>query len=185
MRAWPGRHGPVRLPVCSSADKADPGSPGVGAKDAEGYLANAPMAHIHSNVNPEHIGASSGNIGACARILRPEQAVVLETDPDKAPDIGRTFLGLYLTLPNYTNNFLRLGFQNESDFRRWVEGNRLVDAIIAWERSEYDPGSNSRAPFGRRRPRLRSGAATADSKRCRYASGANSPPLWHVKGSPK
>ena len=55
---------------------------------------------------------------------------MLETDAGKAREIGRAFLCLYLTLPNYTNNFLRLGF-DESDFKDGGS-NRLIDAIVAW-----------------------------------------------------
>lgn len=59
-----------------------------------------------------------------------EQAVVLETDASKARMIARKFLALYLTLPNYTNNFLRLGF-TEDDCKG--EGtDKLIDAIVAW-----------------------------------------------------
>ena len=81
------------------------------------------------NVNPEHTAQAREILGP-DRYLCPEQAVVLETDPDKAREIGRAFLALYLTLPNYTNNFLRLGF-DESDFKDGGS-NRLIDAIIAW-----------------------------------------------------
>jgi probable F420-dependent oxidoreductase len=81
------------------------------------------------NVNPEHTAEARQILGP-DRYLYPEQAVVLETDPDKARDIGRAFLGFYLTLPNYANNFLRLGF-DESDFKDGGS-NRLIDAIIAW-----------------------------------------------------
>jgi probable F420-dependent oxidoreductase len=62
--------------------------------------------------------------------LCPEQAVVLETDPAKARAIARKFLAIYLTLPNYTNNFLRLGFV-EADFSNGGS-DRLIDAVIAW-----------------------------------------------------
>ena len=81
------------------------------------------------NVNPEHTAQAREILGPNA-YLCPEQAVVLETDPDKARQIGRAFLGLYLTLPNYANNFLRLGF-DESDFKDGGS-DRLIDAIIAW-----------------------------------------------------
>jgi probable F420-dependent oxidoreductase len=81
------------------------------------------------NVNPEHTAQAREILGP-GRYLCPEQAVVLETDPDKAREIGRAFLALYLTLPNYTGNFLRLGF-DESDFRNGGS-NRLIDAIVAW-----------------------------------------------------
>jgi len=81
------------------------------------------------NVNPEHTARARKILGA-GRYLCPEQAVVLETDPAKARKIGRQFLELYLKLPNYTNNFLWLGF-DENDFRNGGS-DRLIDAIIAW-----------------------------------------------------
>lgn len=81
------------------------------------------------NVNPEHT-ARARKILAAGQYLCPEQAIVLETDPAKARKIGREFLEIYLKLPNYTNNFLWLGF-DESDFRNGGS-DRLIDAIIAW-----------------------------------------------------
>jgi probable F420-dependent oxidoreductase len=63
-------------------------------------------------------------------LLLPEQMVVFETDPAKARAIARGAMGIYLTLPNYTNNLKRLGF-DDSDL---ADGgsDRLVDAIVAW-----------------------------------------------------
>jgi probable F420-dependent oxidoreductase len=81
------------------------------------------------NVNPEHTAQAREILGP-NRYLCPEQAVVLETDADKARQIGRDFIGLYLTLPNYSNNLLRLGF-DEGDFKDGGS-NRLIDSIIAW-----------------------------------------------------
>jgi probable F420-dependent oxidoreductase len=81
------------------------------------------------NVNPEHTAQARQIMGA-ERCLCPEQAVVLESDPGKARTIGRTFLSFYLTLPNYANNFLRLGFREE-DLQNGGS-DRLVDAIVAW-----------------------------------------------------
>jgi probable F420-dependent oxidoreductase len=81
------------------------------------------------NVNPEHTAQARKILGP-GPYLCPEQAVVIETDPDKAREIGRAFLAFYLTLPNYANNFLRLGF-DESDFQNGGS-NRLIDSIIAW-----------------------------------------------------
>jgi len=81
------------------------------------------------NVNPEHTAQAREIMGA-GPVLCPEQAVVLETDPARARTIGRAFLGFYLTLPNYTNNFLRLGF-GEADIQNGGS-DRLIDAIVAW-----------------------------------------------------
>ena len=81
------------------------------------------------NVSPEHTARARNILGA-GKLLCPEQAVILETDPSKARKIGRDFLDLYLKLPNYTNCFLWLGF-DEDDFRNGGS-DRLIDAIIAW-----------------------------------------------------
>jgi probable F420-dependent oxidoreductase len=81
------------------------------------------------NVTPEHTARARKILGA-GQYLCPEQAIVLETDPAKARKIGREFLELYLQLPNYTNNFLWLGFE-ENDFRNGGS-DRLIDAMIAW-----------------------------------------------------
>jgi probable F420-dependent oxidoreductase len=89
-------------------------------------LANG--AHPY-NVNPEHTAEARKILGP-QPYLCPEQAVVLETNPEKAYAIARAFLGFYLALPNYTNNFLRLGFI-ESDFKDGGT-DRLLDSIVAW-----------------------------------------------------
>ena len=100
----------------------------LGPKMMQLSAERADGAHPY-NVNPEHT-AEARNILGPDRYLCPEQAVVLQTDPAKAREIGRAFLGFYLTLPNYANNFLRLGF-DESDFKNGGS-DRLIDAIIAW-----------------------------------------------------
>jgi probable F420-dependent oxidoreductase len=63
-------------------------------------------------------------------LLAPEQAVVLETDPDTARQIARTHTAGYLRLPNYANNLMRMGFAEDE----LADGgnDRLVDAIVAW-----------------------------------------------------
>ena len=77
---------------------------------------------------PEHTAAARERLGPDA-LLAPEHGVILETDPGKARDVGREALGLYLRLPNYTNNWRRLGFSDEE-----IENpsDRLVDALFAW-----------------------------------------------------
>jgi probable F420-dependent oxidoreductase len=81
------------------------------------------------NVSPEHTARAREILGA-GSLLCPEQAVVLERDPAKARAIARAFLSFYLTLPNYTNNFQRLGFREEDCQNGGSD--RLIDAIIAW-----------------------------------------------------
>jgi probable F420-dependent oxidoreductase len=100
----------------------------LGPKMLQLAAERADGAHPY-NVNPEHTAQAREILGQ-GRYLCPEQAVVLETDPRKAREIGRSFLAFYLGLPNYTKNFLRLGF-DESDFKNGGS-DRLVDAVIAW-----------------------------------------------------
>ncbi|MEW2618760.1 LLM class F420-dependent oxidoreductase [Streptomyces sp. NPDC048106] len=80
-------------------------------------------------VTPEHTAQAREILGQ-APLLAPEFKVVLERDPERAREIARGYLGRYLRLPNYTNNFLRLGF-TESDV---ADGgsDRLIDAVFAW-----------------------------------------------------
>jgi probable F420-dependent oxidoreductase len=100
----------------------------LGPKMLELAAERADGAHPY-NVSPEHTAQARGILGK-GPYLCPEQAVVLETDPTKARKIGRDFLAIYLGLPNYTNNFLRLGF-DESDLKSGGS-DRLIDSIIAW-----------------------------------------------------
>src|SRR6185369_3721841 len=58
------------------------------------------------------------------------QAVVLETDPQKARAIARTHMQMYLTLPNYVRNLASLGFGQDDVANGGSD--RLVDAIVAW-----------------------------------------------------
>ena len=81
------------------------------------------------NSTPEHTRQARQLLGANP-YLCPEQAIILETDPGKARAIARKFLAIYLGLPNYTNNFLRLGFQ-ESDISGGGS-DKLIDAVVAW-----------------------------------------------------
>lgn len=63
-------------------------------------------------------------------LLCPEQAVVLETDPSKAREVARQHMKGYLGLPNYRNNLLRLGFEEE-DLSDGATDD-VVDAIVTW-----------------------------------------------------
>jgi probable F420-dependent oxidoreductase len=64
------------------------------------------------------------------RILAPEQAIVLETDPSKARATARRFTSFYVGLENYRRLLKLMGFDDED----YANGgsDRLVDAIVAW-----------------------------------------------------
>ncbi|HJR25850.1 MAG TPA: LLM class F420-dependent oxidoreductase [Acidimicrobiales bacterium] len=77
----------------------------------------------------EHTPRAREALGA-GPLLCPEQAVVLDTDPESARAAARLHMATYLTLPNYTNNLRRLGWDDED-----LDGggsDELVDAIVAW-----------------------------------------------------
>jgi probable F420-dependent oxidoreductase len=81
------------------------------------------------NTTPEHTAQARELLGPDP-YLCPEQAVILEKDPAKARAMARKFLEIYLGLPNYTNNWLRLGFQ-ETDLANGGS-DRLIDAVVPW-----------------------------------------------------
>jgi probable F420-dependent oxidoreductase len=93
-------------------------------------LARDRSAGVHPYlVPPEHSALAREAVGPDA-LIATEQAVVLETDATTARRIGRAHLAMYLALPNYANNLLRLGFTDDDIA---VPGSdRLVDAIVAW-----------------------------------------------------
>ncbi|WP_405901366.1 LLM class F420-dependent oxidoreductase [Streptomyces sp. NBC_00727] len=68
-------------------------------------------------------------------LLAPELSVVLDTDLDRARTTARAMLAMYLRLPNYTDNLLRLGF-TESDFEDGGSA-RLLDALFALGDAEH------------------------------------------------
>ncbi|MEU6402156.1 LLM class F420-dependent oxidoreductase [Streptomyces sp. NPDC046985] len=80
-------------------------------------------------VTPEHTARAREILGE-GPLLAPEFKVVMERDADRARTTARAYLARYLELPNYTDNFLRLGF-SEDDVRGGGS-DRLVDAVVAW-----------------------------------------------------
>jgi probable F420-dependent oxidoreductase len=78
---------------------------------------------------PEHTRTAREAVGP-EKLVAPEQAVVLETDPQRARALARQHLDIYLQLPNYVNNWRRLGF-DDHDFAGGGS-DRLVDALVAW-----------------------------------------------------
>jgi probable F420-dependent oxidoreductase len=100
----------------------------LGPKMLELAAAKAQGAHPYF-VPVEHTSVARAALGT-GPLLCPEQAVVLDTDPDRARAAARLHMATYLTLPNYTNNLRRLGWGDDD----LADGgsDRLVDAIVAW-----------------------------------------------------
>ena len=78
---------------------------------------------------PDHTVAARDILGV-ESVVAVEQGVVLEADPEGARLLARQHLVTYLDLPNYTNNWRRIGFTDDD----LADGgsDRLVDALYAW-----------------------------------------------------
>lgn len=100
----------------------------LGPKMLELARDHAAGAHPYL-VTPEHTAVTRQAVGP-EKLVLPEQGVVLETDPERARAIARTHLATYLALPNYSNNWKRLGF-TEDDLPDGGS-DRLVDALVVW-----------------------------------------------------
>jgi probable F420-dependent oxidoreductase len=93
-------------------------------------LAAGRTAGAHPYFVPvEHTRAARDVVGP-GPYLAPEQAVVLDADPERARSIARRHTRAYLGLDNYRNNLVRMGW-SETDL---ADGgsDRLVDAVVAW-----------------------------------------------------
>ena len=93
-------------------------------------LAARRTAGVHPYlVTPEHTLVARRAVGPDA-LVATEQGVILETDPARARSIARANLVRYFAMPNYTNNWKRLGFTDDE----LADGgsDRLIDALVAW-----------------------------------------------------
>jgi probable F420-dependent oxidoreductase len=100
----------------------------LGPKMLELSAASADGAHPY-NVTPEHTRLARAILGP-GKLLCVEQGAILETNSAAARAMARRFLAIYLGLPNYVDNWRRLGF-TDADFAGGGS-DRLVDALIVW-----------------------------------------------------
>ena len=79
-------------------------------------------------VTPEHTAVARAALGP-DKLLCVEHKVVLTDDPALARTTAEGALGMYIDLPNYRNNWLRLGYTDEE-----IDGraSRFLDAVVAW-----------------------------------------------------
>ena len=96
---------------------------------------------------PEHTAQARAILGP-DKLLCVEQKVVLSTDASRAREAGGHALTPYAALPNYRNNWKRLGFAEEQIANL---DNAFVDAVVAWGdaevirgrlREHYDAGAS-------------------------------------------
>ena len=81
------------------------------------------------NVTPEHT-AKAASILSPDQWLVVEQKFCLESDATKARTLAREELARYMALPNYVNNWRRLGFTDD-DFANGGS-DRFMDAMVVW-----------------------------------------------------
>ena len=79
--------------------------------------------------SPDHTKMAREILGS-EKMLCVEQKVILETDPAKARELARGVAQIYINLPNYRNNWLRMGL-TEDDLKDGGS-DRFIDATFAW-----------------------------------------------------
>jgi probable F420-dependent oxidoreductase len=99
----------------------------LGPKMLELSASAADGAHPYWTT-PEHTVMARETIGPDA-LLCVEQKVILSTDADTARSAANKQIDRYATLPNYRNNWKRLGFTEEEIEQR---DHRFVDAVVVW-----------------------------------------------------
>ena len=80
-------------------------------------------------VSPDHTAMAREILGP-DKLLCVEQKVILETDPRRAREAARPAAQIYMSLPNYRNNWLRMGMSAED-----IDGagsDKFIDATFAW-----------------------------------------------------
>ena len=80
-------------------------------------------------VSPDHTAMAKEILGP-DKMLCVEQKIILEEDASKARELARPVAGIYLGLPNYRNNWLRMGLE-ESDLENGGS-DKFIDATFAW-----------------------------------------------------
>lgn len=100
----------------------------LGPRMLELAAERADGAHTY-NVTPEHTADARERMGT-GKLLCVEQMIVLEQNPARAREIARRSLKVYLSLPNYQENWRRQGFAEDD----WSGdgSDRLIDAMAAW-----------------------------------------------------
>ena len=84
----------------------------------------------HSYFVPVEHTARAREVLGPEPVLAVELTVVLEADPSAARRIARGWTVHYLELPNYANNWRRLGYGD--DEVAGLGSDRLIDAAVAW-----------------------------------------------------
>jgi len=118
----------------------------LGPKMLELSATAADGAHPYF-VTPEHTAEAREVIGP-DKLLCVEQKVILSTDADAARAAANVQIDRYAGLPNYRNNWKRIGFTEDEIEQR---SHRFVDHVIVWGdedrvragiKAHYDAGAD-------------------------------------------
>lgn len=99
----------------------------LGPKMLELSATAADGAHPYFTT-PEHTAIAREAIGP-DKLLCVEQKVILSSDPETARATANATIAMYAALPNYRNNWIRLGFTDDEIEQR---ADRFVDHIVPW-----------------------------------------------------
>ena len=99
----------------------------LGPKMLELSATAADGAHPYF-VTPEHTAEARAVIGP-DKLLCVEQKVILSNDPEAARAAANVQIDRYAGLPNYRNNWKRIGFTEDEIEQRT---HRFVDHVIVW-----------------------------------------------------
>lgn len=103
----------------------------LGPKMLELAASSATGAHPYFT-DPGHTRMAREVMGSDAWLC-VEQKVILETDPTRAREIAKPVAQIYNRLPNYRNNWLRMGL-TEDDIDNLSD--RFIDTTFAWGSAE-------------------------------------------------
>jgi len=103
----------------------------LGPKMLELAASETAGAHPYFS-SPDHTAMAREIMGPEAWLC-PEQKVILESDPAKARELARPVAGIYQNLPNYRNNWLRMGL-TEDDINQLSD--KFIDTTFAWGSAE-------------------------------------------------
>ncbi|MFT7652964.1 MAG: putative F420-dependent oxidoreductase [Candidatus Azotimanducaceae bacterium] len=99
----------------------------LGPKMLELAASECAGAHPYFS-SPDHTRFARDIMGPDA-LLCVEQKVILESDPTKARELAKPVAKIYNRLPNYRNNWLRMGLTDE-DIDSLSD--RFIDSTFAW-----------------------------------------------------
>ncbi len=122
----------IYLDVMDEAAEERPAAPRMLAALGDGMLRLAAERALgaHSYFVPVEHTAHAREVLGPEPVLAVELGVMLTEDPEVARAAGREWAVHYLQLPNYANNWRRLGF-GEDDVAG-AGSDRLLDAAFAW-----------------------------------------------------